>query len=114
MEVPEQTPAEQQVPVDEVEKSDEKEVFFKASNTTYPKKLAGAVTHYVLDRKKVFVTAIGAGSVNQAVKGLTIARQYLAMKGIDILLLTSFQDVPTSIGSSEHITGIRFQVMERQ
>ena len=42
------------------------------------------------DNKVVEVQAIGAGAVNQAVKALVLAKNYLAEDGYDVVFIPSF------------------------
>lgn len=44
--------------------------------------LASAISHAVYDGKRVTLRAVGAGAVNQAVKGLVVAGSYAAQRGL--------------------------------
>jgi stage V sporulation protein S len=52
-----------------------------ASRTPTPE-LAAAISHAIYDGKRVVLRAIGAGAVNQAVKGLVVAQSYVAQRGM--------------------------------
>ncbi|TET49374.1 MAG: stage V sporulation protein S, partial [Anaerolineales bacterium] len=55
--------------------------------------VAGAIAGVVREKGNVHVQAIGAGAVNQAVKATAIARGYLQLDGIEIVILPSFVEV---------------------
>lgn len=55
--------------------------------------VAGAIAGVVRDSGRAEVQAIGAGAVNQAAKAVAIARSYLALDGLDVVLVPSFTEV---------------------
>lgn len=55
--------------------------------------VAGAIAGVIRERGRVDVRAIGASAVNQAVKAVAIARNYLLPEGIDIVCIPSFSEV---------------------
>lgn len=55
--------------------------------------VAGAIAGIVRERGRVDVQAIGAGAVNQAMKAIAIARNYLLLDGINVVVVPSFSDV---------------------
>lgn len=55
--------------------------------------LASAISHALYDNQKVVLRAIGAGSVNQAMKGCAIARGYVAQRGLDLVVRPGFTEV---------------------
>jgi stage V sporulation protein S len=55
--------------------------------------VAGAIAGVVRDHKHAEVQAIGASAVNQAVKAVAIARNYLALDGIQIVCLPEFVEI---------------------
>jgi len=66
----------------------------KVSNKTNPKSVAGALAGLARDgHKKIEMSVIGAGSLNQAVKGVAIARGFLAPTGKDLIIVPSFSDI---------------------
>jgi stage V sporulation protein S len=69
--------------------------------------VAGAIAGTFRDYGKAEVQAIGAGAVNQAVKALIRAKEYLAEEGKEILFVPSF--VQVEIGDAER-TAVRFSV----
>jgi stage V sporulation protein S len=66
----------------------------KVSGKTNPKKLAGAIFLTLKENGgEVTVQAVGAGAVNQAVKGIAIARGMSATLGMDLKLIPGFQNI---------------------
>ncbi len=65
----------------------------KVSARSRPSAVAGAIAGVVREAGRAEVQAIGAGAVNQAVKAVAIARDYLAETGINAVCLPSFIDV---------------------
>ena len=47
--------------------------------------VAGAIAGIFRDMKHAEVQAIGAGAVNQAVKALVLAKNFLSLDGIDVV-----------------------------
>jgi stage V sporulation protein S len=72
--------------------------------------VAGAIAGVVREQGRADVQAIGAGAVNQALKAAAIARGFLALDGIDVVLVPSFADV--DIGGQQR-TAIRISVEPR-
>jgi len=55
--------------------------------------VAGAIAGVMRDTKHAEVQAIGAGAVNQSVKALVLARNFLAQDGIDVAFVAEFVNV---------------------
>jgi stage V sporulation protein S len=55
--------------------------------------VAGAIAGTVRESGRAEAQAIGAGAVNQAVKAVAIAREYLALDGIDVICIPVFAEV---------------------
>ncbi|MGC8781420.1 MAG: stage V sporulation protein S [Anaerolineae bacterium] len=55
--------------------------------------VAGAIAGVMRERKHAEVQAIGASAVNQAIKAVAIARDYLAQDGIQIMCVPEFVEV---------------------
>lgn len=72
--------------------------------------VAGAIAGVVRESGRAEVQAIGAGAVNQAVKAVAIARNYLAEDGIDIVCVPSFVEV---VIADQERTAIRIVVEKR-
>jgi len=72
--------------------------------------VAGAIAGVVREHGRADVQAIGAGAVNQALKAATIARGFLELDGINVVLVPSFTDV--EIGGQQR-TALRISVEPR-
>jgi len=55
--------------------------------------VAGAIAGIFRDNKHAEVQAIGAGAVNQAVKAMVLARNFLAQDGIEVVFTPEFVNV---------------------
>jgi len=66
----------------------------KVSSATVPNKLAGAICNVVRESAGAIpgVMATGPASINQAIKGISIARKYLLEESIDILVKPQFEE----------------------
>lgn len=64
----------------------------KAGANTAPNSLAGAIAEVVRNDGRAEIQAIGAAAVNQATKGIIIARGFLAPTGIEIVCIPSFAE----------------------
>ncbi|MCS7060750.1 MAG: stage V sporulation protein S [Anaerolineae bacterium] len=65
----------------------------KVSANSRSTAVAGAIAGVVREHGRAEVQAIGAGAVNQAVKAATIARGYLLLDGIDVVVIPSFGEI---------------------
>lgn len=79
----------------------------KVSSKSNPNSVAGAIAAMVKEYKKVELQAIGAGALNQAIKGIAIARGFVAPGGIDLICIPAFADVDVE---GENRTGIKLIV----
>ena len=82
----------------------------KVSATSRTSAVAGAIAGIFRERKCANVQAIGASAVNQAVKALALARNYLAEDGYDVVSIPAFIDVEID-GNVR--TAIRITVIQR-
>jgi stage V sporulation protein S len=55
--------------------------------------LSGAIAGAIRDGRSVVLQALGAGSINQAVKALVIARGFLAGDGLDVVCAPEFVEL---------------------
>ncbi len=55
--------------------------------------VAGAIAGVMRERRHAEVQAIGASAVNQAIKAVAIARDYLELDGIQIMCVPEFVEV---------------------
>mmetsp|Transcript_51805 Transcript_51805/g.85938 ORF Transcript_51805/g.85938 Transcript_51805/m.85938 type:complete len:243 (-) Transcript_51805:277-1005(-) len=65
----------------------------KVGTNTEAKALAGAIASCTREGSRVELTAIGAGSVNQAVKSIAIARQFVEEEAIDLCCRPEFVEI---------------------
>lgn len=72
-----------------------------------PNGVAGAISAVIRTDRQVQVQAIGAQAVNQAVKAIAIARNYLEEDGLDITCQPSFLKL---VLKEEERTAILFSV----
>lgn len=85
----------------------------RVRNDTNVQLLAGAIAK-VMAKKNVGceVTCIGAAAVNQAVKGIAIARSMVATTGYDLVMRPAFETINMSKeGGKEEVTAIRFVLL---
>ena len=72
--------------------------------------VAGAIAGVVREYKHAEVQAIGASAINQAVKAMALAKNYLAEDGYNIVVIPAFVDVDID---GKVRTAIRFIVEPR-
>ena len=66
----------------------------KVSSKSTPQKVAGALASVFREgADSLEVQAIGAGALNQAIKGLIIARGYVAPTGKNLVCTPAFSDI---------------------
>lgn len=93
----------------EIEKTDATSRYLNVSSKTAPGHLAGAIAGVIRQFGSVELAAIGAGAVNQAVKGIAIARGFVIPSGYDLVTKPVFDDL--KLGSSgEQRTGVKLIV----
>lgn len=88
--------------------ADETVTELRVANRTGTAELASAISHAVYDGKKVVLRAIGAGAVNQAVKGLVVAQGYVSQRGVMLAFRPGF--VTAEMGGEER-TAVVFHVL---
>lgn len=72
-----------------------------------PQSVASAIAHALYATKDVKLRAVGAGSVNQAVKAIAIARGYVAPRGYDLVCVPGFTTIQSRDGE---ISAILFSI----
>ena len=77
---------------------------------TSARALAGSIAKTVRNDGRAEMQAVGAAAVNQTIKATAIAREFLELDGVDIVLIPTFTQV--MIGDQEK-TAIRFVVETR-
>ncbi|MEG0798916.1 MAG: stage V sporulation protein S [Bacilli bacterium] len=66
----------------------------KVSSKSVPQKVAGAIANiFRTTDEPVEIQTIGAGSLNQAIKGIIIARGFIAPSGKNLVCLPAFVDI---------------------
>ena len=62
----------------------------KVSSKSNPNSVAGALTNVLREHSNVEIQAVGAGALNQAIKGIAIARGFVAPSGKNLYCIPSF------------------------
>ena len=65
----------------------------KVSSKSNPSKVAGAIANVFREQGCVEIQTIGAGSLNQAIKSICIARGFLAPSGKNLVVVPAFSDI---------------------
>lgn len=65
----------------------------KVSSKSNPSKVAGAIANVFRESGSVEIQTIGAGSLNQAIKSICIARGFLAPSGQNLIVIPAFSDI---------------------
>lgn len=82
----------------------------KVSSKSNPNSVAGAIASVIREKGIVELQAIGAGAVNQTIKGICIARGFVAPVGYNLVCTPAFVDVNIEEYKDENRTGIKFIV----
>lgn len=83
----------------------------KVSSKSKPNSVAGALANAFREKQTVEVQAVGAGSLNQAIKAIAIARGYVAPTGKDLVCIPAFSDI---VIDGEERTAIKLIVETRK
>lgn len=65
----------------------------KVSSNSKPNAVAGALAGVIREKGICELQVIGAGALNQAIKGIAIARGFVAPSGVDLICIPAFKDV---------------------
>ena len=65
----------------------------KVSSKSNPSKVAGAIANMFRENGSVEIQTIGAGSSNQAIKAIAIARGFVAPSGDNLIVIPAFNDI---------------------
>jgi len=65
----------------------------KVSSKSNPNKVAGAIANVFRSNGSVEIQTVGAGSLNQAIKSICIARGFVAPSGKNLVVIPAFVDV---------------------
>jgi stage V sporulation protein S len=82
----------------------------KVSAKSSPNAVAGALAATLRERESAELQAVGAGAINQAIKAVAIARNYLKAASIDVVCVPAF--ITVAISDNER-TGISLLVERR-
>lgn len=55
--------------------------------------VAGAISNIMREQNYLEISIVGAGSLNQAIKAIAIARGFLTPSGIEICIIPSFKEI---------------------
>ena len=83
----------------------------KVSSKSKPNSVAGALANAFREKQSVEIQAVGAGSLNQAIKAIAIARGYVAPTGKDLICVPAFSDI---VIDGEERTAIKLIVESRK
>lgn len=83
----------------------------KVSSKSKPNSVAGALANAFRDKQSIEIQAVGAGSLNQAIKAIAIARGYVAPTGKDLICVPAFSDI---VIDGEERTAIKLIVESRK
>ena len=83
----------------------------KVSSKSKPNSVAGALANAFREKQTVEIQAVGAGSFNQAIKAIAIARGYVAPTGKDLICIPAFSDIMID---GEERTAIKLIVESRK
>jgi stage V sporulation protein S len=73
-----------------------KQEIVKVSAKSNPASVAGAIAALVREKKEIQIQVIGAGALNQAVKAIAIAKEYVAPTGVNLYCSPSFINLEIS------------------
>ena len=65
----------------------------KVSSKSDANRVAGALANVLKEKSSVEIQAIGAGALNQAIKGIAIARGFVAPTGKNLICIPAFSDI---------------------
>ena len=65
----------------------------KVGSKSNPNSVAGALANLFKEKGNVEIQAIGAGALNQAIKGVAIARVFVAPSGKNLVCIPAFTDI---------------------
>ena len=65
----------------------------KVSSKSDSNRVAGELANVLREQSSVEIQAIGAGALNQAIKGIAIARGFVAPSGKNLVCIPAFSDI---------------------
>jgi stage V sporulation protein S len=84
-------------------KNEAEDDVLRVSGGTSVQDLAATISHAIYDGRKPVLRAIGAGAVNQAVKGVAIAQSYVGSRGLVLSIRPGFTEVEMRDGTTTAI-----------
>ena len=69
----------------------------KVSSKSDSNRVAGALANVLREQSSVEIQAIGAGALNQAIKGIAIARGFVAPSGKNLVCIPAFSDITIDV-----------------
>lgn len=82
----------------------------KVSSKSNPNALAGAIVGSLKEEKRVEVTGVGGGAINQAVKAIAVGRTFVKPDGYELICIPSFEDIKID---GEDRTAIKIVIEKR-
>ena len=79
----------------------------KVSSKSNPNSIAGALANVLREENTVEIQAVGAGALNQAIKGIIIARGFVAPSGKNLYCIPSFASI---VIDNEERTAIKLSI----
>lgn len=79
----------------------------KVSSKSVPSKVAGAIANIFRENGGLEIQTIGAGSLNQAIKAVAIAKGFVSPMGYNLVISPSFSDIEIN---GETKTSIKLKV----
>ena len=79
----------------------------KVSSKSNPNSIAGALANVLREEDSVEMQAVGAGALNQAIKGIIIARGFVAPRGKNLYCIPAFSQATID---GEEKTAIRIVI----
>ena len=79
----------------------------KVSSRSNPNSIAGAIANVLREEDGVEMQAVGAGALNQAIKGIIIARGFVAPSGKNLYCIPAFSQ---AVIDGEEKTAIRIVI----
>ncbi|MCX7698438.1 MAG: stage V sporulation protein S [Candidatus Goldbacteria bacterium] len=68
-------------------------VRLKVASRSDPKSVAGAIANNIREKKQIEIISMGPAAVNQTMKAIAIAREYLFKEKIDVLCRPEFMHI---------------------
>lgn len=91
-----------------MDKTDDDETIIRVTGSTEVQGTASAIASVFYEQNDVKVQAAGAGAVNQAVKAIAVARGYIAVRGMDLIVRPGFINIEGRDGQT--ISAIVFRL----